>query len=436
MADRRAAGDGEERLGVEDDAVLLERRADLVDPAGVGGVGAERGLGRVAGGDVVDLERPARDVAGVVVDRRVDELDPRLPPGRARQAVRPCVRHVAEEVGRGRAQHVLRLAAQQDAEGAVDGDQAARGVREGHAEGRVLERPVEEVPAAAQRHDQMAAHERQGRQRGDRHQPAARVRPAVGEERLAAEPGAARERDVHQRPAPVHEDEGVAATAPPARSLRRSCGRGRGERGRRRAQLVLRVARHRHQPEPRRAGGHGGRADGLGEDAAPPGPPRTAPWPPPPRRRPAARSACARAPRRSRGRRAPPAGRGRWPAAGRRGPGSSRSSRRPASAAPRHGRRQRGGVDQRAGAVDEVLRHRRVAAGEGAVGAERLAERADHHVHLALEPELGHEAAAARPDDAGRVRLVDHDAGAVAAARARRSRPAARGRRPWRTPRR
>ena len=57
----------------------------------------------------------------------------------------------------------------------------------------------------------------------------------------------------------------------------------------------------------------------------------------------------------------------------------------------------------------------RVAADEGAVGAERLAQRADHHVDLALEPELGDEAAAGGADHPGGVGLVDHDARAVPA---------------------
>ena len=47
----------------------------------------------------------------------------------------------------------------------------------------------------------------------------------------------------------------------------------------------------------------------------------------------------------------------------------------------------------------------------GAVAAERLAERADDHVHLAAEPGLGDRAAAARAQGADRVRLVDHRAG-------------------------
>ena len=59
-------------------------------------------------------------------------------------------------------------------------------------------------------------------------------------------------------------------------------------------------------------------------------------------------------------------------------------------------------------------RHRVVAGDERAVGAERLAERADDHVDLALEPGLGDGAAAARPERAGAVRVVDHHAHVVA----------------------
>ena len=81
----------------------------------------------------------------------------------------------------------------------------------------------------------------------------------------------------------------------------------------------------------------------------------------------------------------------------------------------RHGRwRQRGGEDQRARGVDQVLRHLLVAAHVGPVGAERLAEGADDHVDLVLQPRLGHRAAPVRPDRAGAVRLVDHHARVVA----------------------
>ena len=50
------------------------------------------------------------------------------------------------------------------------------------------------------------------------------------------------------------------------------------------------------------------------------------------------------------------------------------------------GRGQRGGEDQRPRRVDQVLGQRALAADVGAVGAERLAERAHDHVHLVLEP--------------------------------------------------
>ena len=49
-----------------------------------------------------------------------------------------------------------------------------------------------------------------------------------------------------------------------------------------------------------------------------------------------------------------------------------------------------------------------VAGDVGAVGAQRLAQRADDHGDLALEPGLGTGAASPRADRADRVRLVDH----------------------------
>ena len=55
-----------------------------------------------------------------------------------------------------------------------------------------------------------------------------------------------------------------------------------------------------------------------------------------------------------------------------------------------------------------------VAGHERAVGAERLAQRADDHVDLALEARLGHRAAPAGAERAGAVRLVDHHAHVVA----------------------
>ena len=99
-------------------------------------------------------------------------------------------------------------------------------------------------------------------------------------------------------------------------------------------------------------------------------------------------------------------------------------------------RRQPGGEDQRPRGVDEVARHRVVAGDERAVGAERLAERADDHVDLALEPGLGDRAAPARAR-ACRCRARRRPSRARrGGARARRSPRAARRRRPSRTRRR
>ena len=97
-------------------------------------------------------------------------------------------------------------------------------------------------------------------------------------------------------------------------------------------------------------------------------------------------------------------------------------------------RRRRRGEDERARRVDQVLGHRRAAGRVRAVGAQRLAQRADDDVDLALQPRLGHGAAAAGPDAAGRVRLVDDDARVVAPRELDDAPPAARRRRPSRTP--
>ena len=74
-----------------------------------------------------------------------------------------------------------------------------------------------------------------------------------------------------------------------------------------------------------------------------------------------------------------------------------------------------GGEDQRPRPVDQQCRQLLAAAGERAVAAQRLGERAHDHVDLGLEPQLGDQPAARRPDDTGGVRLVDDDAGAMAA---------------------
>ena len=73
-----------------------------------------------------------------------------------------------------------------------------------------------------------------------------------------------------------------------------------------------------------------------------------------------------------------------------------------------------GREDQRARPVDEELGELLLAADVGPVGAERLAEGADHQIHLALEPGRGHRAAPAGAEAARRVRLVDHHARVVA----------------------
>ena len=109
------------------------------------------------------------------------------------------------------------------------------------------------------------------------------------------------------------------------------------------------------------------------------------------------------------------AARRRWPGASPRGAAARPGCSSAASAAAATG----GGsavekISERA-VLTRYLRHRLVAAGVRAVGAERLAQRADDHVDLALEPGLGDRAAAARAQRAGAVRLVDHHARVVAA---------------------
>jgi hypothetical protein len=71
-------------------------------------------------------------------------------------------------------------------------------------------------------------------------------------------------------------------------------------------------------------------------------------------------------------------------------------------------------VHQGAGAVDEEAGRHVVAAGEAAVGAERLAERAGDDVDRSLQPGLGDGAAPARAERAERLRLVHQHARVVA----------------------
>ena len=210
--------------------------------------------------------------------------------------------------------------------------------------------------------------------------------------------------------------------------------RGAAEHPRGLAQLLARVRRHHRQPQARRALGHGRRADRLGEHAALE---RQLAHPHRERRRRRRRSARSgsssprrRSPRGAARRAAPrrsPAG-----ASTRSGCVARRSSA--ASAPGRHGRRRRGREDERPRRVHQQLRHGVVARGERAVGAERLAERADDDVDLVLEAGVVHGAAAARAHAAGRRAPRRRPPARGGGGRARRSRPAARRRRPSRTP--
>ena len=76
--------------------------------------------------------------------------------------------------------------------------------------------------------------------------------------------------------------------------------------------------------------------------------------------------------------------------------------------------RQCGREDEGARGVEQVARHLVIAGDEGAVGAERLAQRPDDHVDLILEPGLGEGAAAAGAERARAVGVVDDRAQAVA----------------------
>ena len=104
---------------------------------------------------------------------------------------------------------------------------------------------------------------------------------------------------------------------------------------------------------------------------------------------------------------------GRWSAAGRRGAGVPASSSSAASAPATAG--GPGAVEKisEPGRVDQVLDHLRARAGVRAVGAERLAQRSDHDVDLALEARGGDSAAPVGADVARGMGLVDDDPRAV-----------------------
>ncbi len=81
-------------------------------------------------------------------------------------------------------------------------------------------------------------------------------------------------------------------------------------------------------------------------------------------------------------------------------------------------RRQRGRVDVAARALDQELDDVLVTGDEGAEAAERLAEGADQHRHIARgEPEMLAATAAGGPHHADAVRVVDHEPGVVRAGR-------------------
>src|SRR5439155_15043101 len=73
------------------------------------------------------------------------------------------------------------------------------------------------------------------------------------------------------------------------------------------------------------------------------------------------------------------------------------------------------GEDERSRGVDQEIDDLRARADIGAVAPQRLPERADDYVHLAGQSGLGDGPTPARAQRARRVRLVDHQAAAVAA---------------------
>ncbi len=219
-----------------------------------------------------------------------------------------------------------------------------------------------------------------------------------------------RRRPLRRRPRRVHSPDVAAGRGDDPQLARRLAGSPR-----RPLQLARPVCRHRREAQPRGALGHGRRPDSLGEDAA-------LQQPLAERHRPlrvadlerddlglaAADGAGPRRPaRRAASRRSPAARSTRCGAA------SSSSSAASAAASAGGG----GAVEKTNGraALTRYSRSSRLGADIGAVGAERLAERADDQVDLAAEPGRGDRAAAARPERPGRVRLVDHQPAAVAA---------------------
>ena len=109
----------------------------------------------------------------------------------------------------------------------------------------------------------------------------------------------------------------------------------------------------------------------------------------------------------------PRAGWRRFPAAVRPGQAATRAAERRLRRADRR-RGRGGGEDERASGVDEQLDQLARRADVGAVAAQRLPERADDQVDLALEPGGGDRAAPSGAQGAGRVGLVDREQAAVA----------------------
>ena len=175
------------------------------------------------------------------------------------------------------------------------------------------------------------------------------------------------------------------------------------------------VRGHHREAQARGALGDGRRADPLGEDAALQQPLAELHRPLRRRRPRPARSGSRAAGRQPLGRRAPRAASPRSPAGAR--PARARPRAAPAPPPRRRATGGGGAVEKMKGraVLSRYSTISRAGADVGAVGAERLAERADDEVDLAAQPRGGDRAAAARPDRAGRVRLVDHQPAAVAA---------------------
>jgi hypothetical protein len=204
VARDRVALDVEERLRVEEDAVVLERGADLVGPARLLGVPAQVELGGAALRDVRDLQRPAREAPVRVAHGGARDLEPvvaellRIPGARVEQ---PADRLPGELGVR---------PADDPAQGRVAGDPAVALVDERHGDRGVVERPVQQLLAATEARDEVRADERDRSEGRDGEHAATHVGALapIGDGDVD-HPGRRHERHVQRGGARPHQDEGV-----------------------------------------------------------------------------------------------------------------------------------------------------------------------------------------------------------------------------------